>query len=61
LHLSPKTIQAHHGRIKDKLRLRDANELMREVICRVERAGIRNRRTTRQLDEEGIVDVGDAA
>lgn len=32
LHLSPKTIQAYHGRIKDKLQLLDANELLREAI-----------------------------
>jgi DNA-binding NarL/FixJ family response regulator len=32
LHLSPKTIQGYCGRIKDKLRLRDANELVREAI-----------------------------
>jgi DNA-binding NarL/FixJ family response regulator len=47
LHLSPKTIQAYHGRIKDKLQLCDANELMREAIGWVERAGKRNRRATR--------------
>jgi DNA-binding NarL/FixJ family response regulator len=41
LHLSPKTIQAYHGRIKDKLQLRDANELMREAICWSERTGRR--------------------
>jgi DNA-binding CsgD family transcriptional regulator len=32
LHLSPKTIQAYHGRVKDKLQLADANELIREAI-----------------------------
>ncbi|HUJ72637.1 MAG TPA: response regulator transcription factor [Verrucomicrobiae bacterium] len=32
LHLSPKTVQGYCGRIKDKLRLCDANELMREAI-----------------------------
>ncbi|MGO9611140.1 MAG: LuxR C-terminal-related transcriptional regulator [Verrucomicrobiia bacterium] len=50
LHLSPKTIQAYHARIKDKLRLSDANELMREAIGWTERAGKRNRRTTRPPD-----------
>jgi len=50
LHLSPKTIQAYHARIKDKLQLRDANELMREAIGWTERAGKRNRRTTRPPD-----------
>jgi hypothetical protein len=49
LHLSPKTIQAYHGRIKDKLQLSDANELIREAIRWVESAGKRNRRTIRQL------------
>jgi hypothetical protein len=59
LHLSPKTIQAYHGRIKDRLQLSDANGLIREAICRVERAGIRNRRTTRQPHDDGTADVGD--
>jgi DNA-binding NarL/FixJ family response regulator len=61
LHLSPKTIQAYHGRIKDKLRLCDATELMREAICWVERAGNRTRRTNRPPDDDGTADVGDAA
>jgi len=39
LHLSPKTIQAYHARIKDKLQLRDAHELLREAICWVEGVG----------------------
>lgn len=42
LHLSPKTIQAYHGRIKDKLQLCDANELLREAICWSERTKTRN-------------------
>ena len=50
LHLSPKTIQAYHARIKDKLRLCDASELMREAIGWTERAGRRNRRTTHRTD-----------
>ena len=59
LHLSPKTIQAYHGRIKDKLQLCDANELMREAICWVEGAANKNRRTTRQPDDDGDAVVGD--
>jgi DNA-binding NarL/FixJ family response regulator len=47
LHLSPKTIQAYHARIKAKLQLRDATELMREAIGWVEKPGKRNLRTTR--------------
>ncbi len=52
LHLSPKTIQAYHGRIKDKLQLCDANELLREAIGWTERAGKRTRRTTRPPDDD---------
>jgi len=59
LHLSPKTIQAYHGRIKEKLRLSDATELMREAICWNERAGKRTRRTSRPPDDDGTADVGD--
>jgi DNA-binding NarL/FixJ family response regulator len=47
LHLSPKTIQACHSRIKAKLQLHDATELMREAIGWVERPGKQNRRATR--------------
>jgi DNA-binding CsgD family transcriptional regulator len=54
LHLCPKTIQAYPGRIKDKLQLSDAHELIREAIGRVESAGKRNRRTTRQPDAPEI-------
>jgi DNA-binding NarL/FixJ family response regulator len=61
LHLSPKTIQAYHGRIKDKLRLCDAHELMREAICWVESTGKRSRRTTRPPEDDGTADVGDAS
>ncbi len=46
LHLSPKTIQAYHGRIKVKLQLCDANELIREAIGWTETDGKRNRRTS---------------
>jgi DNA-binding NarL/FixJ family response regulator len=59
LHLSPKTIQAYHGRIKDKLQLCDANELMREAIGWVEKTPNRNRRTTRQPDDPEIAAAGD--
>jgi hypothetical protein len=59
VHFTPKTIQAYHGRIKDKLRLSDANELMREAICWIKRAGKRNRRTTRQPDDPEITAAGD--
>jgi DNA-binding NarL/FixJ family response regulator len=38
LHLSPKTIYAYRVRIKDKLRLRDGNELLREAIRWIEKA-----------------------
>jgi hypothetical protein len=55
LHRSPKTIQAYPGRIKDKLQLSDAHELIREAIGRVESAGKRNRRTTRQPDDDFVV------
>ncbi len=61
LHLSPKTIQAYHGRIKDKLRLSDASELMREAICWVESAAKRNHRTTRPPHDDGTADVGEIA
>ncbi len=54
LHLSPKTIQPYHGRIKDKLQLSDANELIREAICWVESAGKRSHQTTRQPDAPEI-------
>jgi DNA-binding NarL/FixJ family response regulator len=59
LHLSPKTIQAYHGRIKAKLRLRDATELMREAIGWVEKPGKRNRRATRAPNDDGTAAVGD--
>ena len=59
LHLSPKTIQAYHGRIKDKLQLSDASELMREAICWVEGAGTRAGRTNRQLAVDGMAVAGD--
>ena len=52
LHLSPKTIQAYHGRIKVKLQLCDANELIREAIGWTETDGKRNRRTSRQPDND---------
>ncbi len=61
LHLSPKTIQAYHGRIKDKLQLSDASELMREAICWVESAAKRNHRTTRPPHDDGTADVGEIA
>ena len=59
LHLSPKTIQGYCGRIKDKLRLCDANELMREAIRWTEGPGQSNRRTVRQPDYDGIAAVDD--
>jgi DNA-binding NarL/FixJ family response regulator len=59
LHLSPKTIQGYCGRIKGKLRLRDANELMREAIRWTDGAGKGNRRTTRQPGYDGIAAMGD--
>jgi hypothetical protein len=55
LHLNPKTIQADHGRTKDKLRLCDASELMRQAIGWAEKV----RRTTRPPDDDGTADVGD--
>jgi DNA-binding NarL/FixJ family response regulator len=60
LHLSPKTIQAYHGRIKEKLRLCDAHELMREAIGWVESTGKRSRRRTRPPDDDGTA-TGDAS
>jgi len=54
LHLSPKTIDAYYGRIKGKLRLRDANELMREAICWTEGVGKKNRTRIRPPDDDGI-------
>jgi DNA-binding NarL/FixJ family response regulator len=59
LHLSPKTIQAYHARIKAKLQLSDANELMREAIRWVESAGKPNRRAACPPDDDGTADVGD--
>ena len=41
LHLSPKTIETYDGRIKEKLHLRDGNELLREAIRWVEGARIK--------------------
>ncbi len=38
LHVSPKTVHAYSARIKEKLQLRDANELLREAIRWVEKA-----------------------
>ena len=38
LHVSPKTIHTYCARIKGKLQLRDANELLREAICWIEKA-----------------------
>jgi DNA-binding NarL/FixJ family response regulator len=58
LHLSPKTIQAYHGRIKDKLRLCDASELMHEAIRWVERTGHRSRRKNLQPDYTEISAIG---
>ena len=60
LHLSPKTIQAYHGRIKEKLHLRDATELLREAIHWTEGAGKRSRGTTRPADYDALTDVGHA-
>ena len=59
LHLSPKTIEAYRARIKEKLRLHDASELMREAIRWVEHAGKGTRRTLRRPDDDGTTDVGD--
>jgi DNA-binding NarL/FixJ family response regulator len=58
LHLSPKTIEAYRARIKEKLRLHDASELMREAICWVEQAGKATRRTPRRHDDDGTA-MGD--
>ncbi len=50
LHVSPKTIYAYRVRIKDKLQLRDGNELLREAIRWVEKAAEHPVRRHRQAD-----------
>jgi DNA-binding NarL/FixJ family response regulator len=36
LHLSPKTVDVHRGRIKEKLQLKDASSLIHHAVCWVE-------------------------
>jgi hypothetical protein len=60
LHLSPKTIYAYRVRIKEKMQLRDGNELGREAMRWIESAGKWSQRTTPRPDDDGIAAVGDA-
>jgi len=59
LHLSPKTIQEYFARIKEKMQLRDATELLREAMHWTETAGNRPTKLARQGDggDLGVMDL----
>lgn len=58
LHVSPKTVHAYCARIKEKLQLHDANELLREAIRWIERAA-EHPAKPRKPDYQSLADVID--